>query len=55
MNTYFRFEQPWFLLLAARTVTALTHGTFLPRVAVPAQPGPAPSAQAATSSPHRVP
>ena len=35
--------------------TALMNGTFLPRVAVPAQPGPAPSAQAAASSADRVP
>jgi tellurite resistance protein len=43
------------LLLAARTVIALTNGTFFLRVAVPAQADPAPSAQAAASSPHRVP
>jgi tellurite resistance protein len=43
------------LLLAARTVTALMNGTFLPRVAVPAQPGPALSAQAAASAADRVP
>ena len=39
-----------FLLLAARTVVALMHGTFFLRVPVPAQAGPATTAQAAASS-----
>jgi tellurite resistance protein len=44
-----------YLLLAARTFVALTNGTFFLRVPVPAQAGPAPTAQAAASSPHPVP
>ena len=44
-----------YLLLAARTVAALVNGTFLLRVPVPAQAGPATTAQAAASSPHRLP
>jgi tellurite resistance protein len=44
-----------YLLLAARTAVALVNGTFLLRVPVPAQAGPATTAQAAASSPHRLP
>ena len=40
-----------FLLLAARTVIALMNGTFLPRVPVPAQAGPATTAPAAVPAP----
>ena len=40
-----------FLLLAARTVVALMNGTFVLRVPVPAQAGPATTAQAAVPAP----